>query len=154
MSDSEINSSNNNEMADAIEFVQPLLSQNMSITEEDIVKISKAVKAEILADINKLIHAKREPLVQKISKLETESKQLQKDLDALEQYGRRSLVRIDGLSERAGDETTTAVRKIMSEIDPDHKPEDVIRSHWVGKSSGQQVSQSGSLRFRSFPVVD
>jgi hypothetical protein len=50
-------------MADAIEYVQPLLSQKMSITEEDIIKISKAVKAEILADINKLIHAKREPLV-------------------------------------------------------------------------------------------
>jgi hypothetical protein len=54
----------------------------MSITEEDIIKISKAVKAEILADINKLIHARTEPLVQKISKLETENKQLQKDLDA------------------------------------------------------------------------
>jgi hypothetical protein len=38
-------------MADAIELVQPLLSQKMSITEEDIIKISKAVKAEILADI-------------------------------------------------------------------------------------------------------
>ena len=138
LSDSETNSSNNNEMADAIEFVQPLLSQKMSITEEDIIKISKAVKAEILADINKLIHARTE---QQISKLETENKQLQKDLDALEQYGRRSLVRISVLSERAtGDETTTAVRKIMSEIDPDHKPEDVIRSHWVGKSSGPQVS--------------
>ena len=72
-------------MADAIEFVKPLLSQKMSITEEDIIKISKAVKAEILADINKLIHARTEPLVQKISKLETENKQLQKDLDALEQ---------------------------------------------------------------------
>jgi hypothetical protein len=38
----------------------------MSITEEGIIKISKAVKAvksEILADINKLIHAEREPLV-------------------------------------------------------------------------------------------
>jgi hypothetical protein len=46
------------------------------------------------------IHAKTEPLVQKISKLETENKQLQKDLDALEQYGRRSLIRISGLSER------------------------------------------------------
>jgi hypothetical protein len=34
LSDSETNSSNNNEMADAIEFVQPLLSQKMSITEE------------------------------------------------------------------------------------------------------------------------
>jgi hypothetical protein len=32
LSDSETNSSNNNEMADAIEFVQPLLSQKMSIT--------------------------------------------------------------------------------------------------------------------------
>ena len=67
-------------MADAIEFAQPLLSQKMSITEEDIIKISKAVKAEILADINKLIHARTEPLVQKISKLETENKQLQKTL--------------------------------------------------------------------------
>jgi hypothetical protein len=36
---------------------------------------------------------------QKISKLETENKQLQKDLDALEQYGRRSLIRISGLSD-------------------------------------------------------
>jgi hypothetical protein len=61
--------------------------------------------------------SRTEPLVQKISKLETENKQLQKDLDALEQYGRRSLVRISGLSERAtGDETTTAVRKIMESI--------------------------------------
>jgi alanyl-tRNA synthetase len=107
-------------MADAIEFAQPLLSQKMSITEEDIIEISKVVKDEILADINKLIHARTEPLVQKISKLETENKQLEKDIDALEQYGRHSLVRISGLSERAtGDETTTAVRKIMSEIDPD-----------------------------------
>jgi hypothetical protein len=40
-----------------------VLSQKMSITEEDIIKISKAVKAEILADSNKLIHARTEPLV-------------------------------------------------------------------------------------------
>lgn len=145
LSDSETNSSHNNEMADTIEIVQPLLTQKMFITEEDIIKISKAVKAEILADINKLIDTKTEPLVQKISELETENKQLQKDLDALEQYGRRSLIRIPGLSERTtGDETATAVRKIISEIDPYHKPEDVIRSHWVGKSSGPQVSHRKS----------
>ena len=44
------------------------------------------------------------------------------------------------LTKRFQRRRTTAVRKIMSEIDPDHKPEDVIRSHWVGKSSGPQVS--------------
>jgi Na+/phosphate symporter len=67
-------------MADAIEFVQPLLSQKMSITEEDIIKISKAVKAEILADFNKLIHARTEPLVQKISKLEMKINNYKKTL--------------------------------------------------------------------------
>jgi outer membrane murein-binding lipoprotein Lpp len=83
-----------------------------------ILRTAVVVSSPVLSDINKLIHARTEPLVQKISKLETENKQLQKDLDALEQYGRRSLVRISGLSERAtGDETTTAVRKIMSEMD-------------------------------------
>jgi hypothetical protein len=48
-----------------------------SFSDTSLVKISKAVKAEILADINKLIHARTEPLVQKISKLEIENKQLQ-----------------------------------------------------------------------------
>jgi hypothetical protein len=48
LSDSETKSSNNNEMADAIELVQPLLSQKMSITEEDIIKYPKQLRLKYL----------------------------------------------------------------------------------------------------------
>jgi hypothetical protein len=75
---------------------------------------------------------------------------LQKDLDALEQYGRRSLIRISGLSERAtGDETTTAVRKIMSEIDPDHKPEDQPSRYYL-RNWFQSQTENRKVRILPF----
>ena len=52
----------------------------------------------------------------------------------VEQYGRRSLVRISGIPEPEGEcDTTDLVRKIISDIDPNYREEDVIISHRVGK---------------------
>jgi hypothetical protein len=61
---------------------------------------------------------------------------IQFTLDNLEQYGRRSLIRISGIPEPVGEvDTTETVHNLISEIDPEYKPTDVIRSHRVGKIS-------------------
>jgi hypothetical protein len=59
--------------------------------------------------------AKTEPLIFRISKLERENNKLIANLDSLEQYGRRSLIRVAGISEGGSDEdTNTIIQKIFS----------------------------------------
>jgi hypothetical protein len=56
------------------------------------------------------------------------------NLDSLENYGRRSLIRLVGISECGSDEDTKViVQKIISDIDPELSPIDTERSHRVGK---------------------
>ncbi|CAC5426687.1 unnamed protein product [Mytilus coruscus] len=65
-----------------------------------------------------------------------ENKKLREDVDAVEQYGRRSLIRISGVPEPNDERNTTeVVRKIISDIDPEFKGVDILRSHRVGKLS-------------------
>jgi hypothetical protein len=67
----------------------------------------------------------------------------------LEQYGRRSLIRISGIPEPVGEvDTTETVRNLISEIDPEYKPTDVIRSHKVGK-----ISQPGSFNRKTRQII-
>ena len=56
------------------------------------------------------------------------------NLDSLEHYGRRSLIRLAGISECGSDEDTNViVQKIISDIDPELSPIDIERSHRFGK---------------------
>ena len=87
------------------------------MSEEDIDKIATAVKQKITVDIESIITAKTEPLIFRILKLERENNELMANLDSLEQYGRRSLIRVAGISEGGSDEdTNTIVQKIISDI--------------------------------------
>ena len=116
------------------EIEQSSVMPHLSLSEEDIDKIATAVKQKITVDIESIITAKTEPLIFKISKLERENNELMANLDSLEQYGRRSLIRVAGISAGGSDEdTNTIVQKIISDIDPDLSPTDIERSHRVGK---------------------
>jgi hypothetical protein len=116
------------------EIQQSSVMPHLSLSEEDIDKIATAVKQKITVDIESIITAKTEPLIFRISKLERENNELMANLDSLEQYGRRSLIRVAGISEGGSDEdTNTIVQKIISDIDPDLSPTDIERSHRVGK---------------------
>ena len=107
---------------------------HLSLSEEDIDKIATAVKQKITVDIESIITAKTEPLIFRISKLERENNELMANLDSLEQYGRRSLIRVAGISEGGSDEdTNTIVQTIISDIDPELSPNDIERSHRFGK---------------------
>ena len=115
------------------EIQQSSVMPHLSLPEEDIDKIATAVKQKITVDIESIITAKTEPLIFRISKLERENNELMANLDSLEQYGRRSLIRVAGIIEGGSDEdTNTIFQKIISDIDPDLSPTDIERSHRVG----------------------
>ena len=83
----------------------------------------------ILSDIQQMIDLKTRPVIEKINVLEKVNRQLTNDLDNLEQYGRRSLIRKSVIHEPVDEvDTTETVRNLISEIDPEYKPTDVIRS--------------------------
>jgi hypothetical protein len=110
------------------------IPHQFKISDQDIQKIADAVKANIMTDITNLVLSHTQPLGEEIDKLKYENRKLREDLDSVEQYGRRSLIRISGIPELEGEgDTTDLVRKMISDIDPNYREEDVIRSHRVGK---------------------
>jgi uncharacterized coiled-coil DUF342 family protein len=60
-------------------------------------KIAHAVKSKLSEDIVKIINEKTAPLITKIDNLEKENSKLKNEVDALEQYGHRSLIIISGI---------------------------------------------------------
>jgi hypothetical protein len=92
------------------------IPQQFAISNEDIQKIADAVKSKLSEDIVKIINEKTAPLITKIDNLEKENRKLKNEVDALEQYGRRSLIRISGILEPTEEgDTTEKVRKIISD---------------------------------------
>jgi hypothetical protein len=131
------------------DIIQSSISQTVKISEDDIKKIAEAVKLCILSDIQQMIDLKTQPLTEKINVLEKVNRQLTNDLDNLEQYGRRSLIRISGIPEPVDEvDTTETVRNLISEIDSEYKPTDVIRSHRVGK-----ISPPGSFNSKTRHII-
>ena len=131
------------------DIIQSSISQTVKISEDDTKKNAEAVKLSILSDIQHMIDLKTQPLIEKINVLEKVSRQLTNDLDNLEQYGRISLLRISGIPEPVGEvDTTETVRNLISEIDPEYKPTDVIRSNRVGK-----ISLPGSLNSKTRQII-
>jgi hypothetical protein len=84
----------------------------------------------------KIINEKTAPLITKIDNLEKENRKLKHEVDALEQYGRCSLIRISGIPEPTEEgDSTEKVRKIISDIDLSYEITNIIRSHRVGNVS-------------------
>ena len=91
-----------------------MIPQQFAISDSDIQKIAEAVKASIMSDITELIKIHTQPLEDQINKLKSENIKLREDVDAVEQYGRRSLIRISGIPEPEGEtDTTQAVLKLV-----------------------------------------
>ena len=94
------------DMSVAFDNSQPIVSAHISLSDEDVQRIAAAVKIRIQQNIHKIvdeiIEVKTKPLVDRISQLESDNRKLRYDLDELEQYGRRSLIRVSGIPESEG----------------------------------------------------
>jgi hypothetical protein len=117
------------------------IPQQFAISDEDIQKIAYAVKSKLSEDIVKIINEQTASLITKIDNLEKENSELKNEVDDLEQYGRRSLIRISGIPEPTEEgDTTEKVRKIISDINPRYEITNIIRSHRVGKPDEQAAA--------------
>jgi hypothetical protein len=115
--------------------------QQFAISDEDIQKIANAVKSKLSEDIVKIINEQTAPLITNIDNLEKENRKLKNEVDALEQYRRRSLIIISGIPEPTEEgDTTEKVRKMTSDIDPRYEITNIICSHRVGKPDEQAAA--------------
>ena len=84
------------------ETLQTIIPHQFKISDQDIQKIVDVVKDNIMTDITNLVLSHTQPLREEIDKLKYENRKLREDLDSVEQYGRRSLIRISRIPEPEG----------------------------------------------------
>jgi len=83
--------------------------------------IRSCLKHEIESCVKEAMHF----LIQEIDSLKVENSKLKGDIDALEQYSRRELIRFSGINETSSENTTNIVTNIVKSIDPDFADGDI-----------------------------
>ena len=86
------------------------------ISDTDVLRIALTVKSLLSADLDKMVNEKVASLTSCMEVLSDENKKLRLQLDELEMYSRRSLVRIFGVAETKTD-TDAAVMEIANKIE-------------------------------------
>lgn len=131
----------------------PQVLQYSRLTDDDVIRVASQLKTLLWNDINELI-AQRvalavEPLKLELASANTALGQVQKELkqvilrnDELEQYSRRSCLRISGIPESANEDVSKVVLDIARRVGADIKPEDIDRTHRVGVVRGQNVNRN------------
>ncbi|CAC5400214.1 unnamed protein product [Mytilus coruscus] len=107
------------------------------LAQSDIVEIALQLKEMIHGEIDYTIKATVNQYKSEIDRLAKENQKLRDDLDALEQYGRRDLIRVNGIPdgriEETSTKTTELVTVMLKSIDNELAPGDVIRAHRIGR---------------------
>ena len=114
----------------------------MDVSAEDIRKIAEAVrdavKDSLREEFSKIIDEKIAPLHARIDKLQTDNDDLRQQLDELEQYGRRPLIRFSGIRETQGEDTKTKILEATSTAGINLQPDDIINSHRLGNPNSKR----------------
>ena len=114
------------------------------LTEEDVLRIVLKMKEVLRSEIRQMVEhqvaLKTETLTKEVSDLRKDLTKAQADLknvtirnDDLEQYSRRSCLRISGIKEDGTEDTTQLVLNLAGEVGADTSIDDIDRSHRVGR---------------------
>ena len=95
-------------------------------------EIQTMIQTLFKQEIETTIKNALQSFTREIETLKAENEILRDEVDSLEQYGRRDLVRFSGIVEQKNENTTDIVTKIVEAIDPEYTAGDIIRSHRVG----------------------
>ncbi|CAG2247340.1 unnamed protein product [Mytilus edulis] len=109
-----------------------------TLSQSDVTRIALELKQMLHSEIDYTIKATIDQYKQEINTLTNENQKLRDDLDSLEQYGRRDLMRINGIPDggntETSDKTTELVTTLIKSIDRELQPGDIIRSHRIGSA--------------------
>lgn len=136
------------------------------LSDNDVLRVAMKVKAIMMEEIETLVKLKvneaTAQLKQDVDFLKDENSKLKDDLkklentcksniDDLEQYSRRSCVRISGIKEEEGENTNDLVLDLARRVSADIRPEDLDRSHRVGRP--REVSQNANAVPRPREII-
>ena len=138
-----------------VQQYQTVPSFQMGISDHDIMKIATKTRELLSAEIEKMVEEKVKVKTAELSKsvesLKSDNENLKASvtkleaklitkIDDLEQYSRRSCVRIAGIPERDNENTDDHVLDLAARLDIDIGPRDIDRSHRVGPISSDTNS--------------
>ena len=93
-------------------------------------EIESTIQIVFKTELENAVKGSIQGFIDEIDTSKKENAQLRDEVDSLEQYGRRELMRF--IVENRMENTTTIVTDIVNSIDKDYQNGDVIRSHRVG----------------------
>ena len=126
-------------------FQHPIMNPSLQMSDDDIVRIVTKMN-ELLGDrIEKLVKTQVEavivPMREELNKTQSDLAKVQKQLkkvivktDDLEQYSRRSCLRIAGIKETGNEDVTKKVLDLAQSVAAPITLQDIDRAHRVGKS--------------------
>lgn len=94
-------------------------------------EIQSTIQIVFKTELENAVKGSIQGFIDEIDTSKKENAQLRDEVDSLEQYGRRELMRFSGIVENRMENTTTIVTDIVNSIDKDYQDGDVIRSHRV-----------------------
>ena len=127
--------------------MQPMAIPQPGLTETDVIRIASVMKQMLSSEIEKLVkerveretadlktaisslQAENQKLLDNVSKMEVT---LATKVDDLEQYSRRSCLRIAGIEEKENEDTSELVLELADRLNIDVRPDDIEVSHRVG----------------------
>ena len=126
----------------------PVSYMQNSLSDNDVMRVALKVKAILMDEIDTLVSLKVNEATNQIKNdikgLKEENAKLRNDIDKLEkkcktniddleQYSRRSCLRIGGVKEENTENTDEIVMDIARRVNADVRPQDIDRSHRVGR---------------------
>lgn len=126
--------------------VPQAVSQGTHISEDDVLRIASKIKMLLRDEIAEIVEQRlalaMEPIKTEITFMKEALAKVQNDLkvanvrnDDLEQYSRRSCLRISGINETINEDTTKIVLDLAKRVGANIDPKDIDRSHRVGRIS-------------------
>lgn len=128
--------------------------QTSVLSDSDILRMALQMKALLKEDIDRLIEVRValevEPLKteiaaanKSISELQQKVKDLAKQNDDLEQYSRKSCLRLTGIKEMANENVNQVVLELANRVGADINQSDIVAAHRLG-SDGRRDSEESS----------
>lgn len=134
------------------------------LSDEDVVRIASQLKSLLKQEIEQLVEVKirlaTEPLKQQVNDMQITLNQLKSDLkevieknDELEQYSRRSCLRVSGINESDNENVTEKIIHLASRTGADITARDIDRAHRVGKKNtgrNRQADREIIIKFSTY----
>ena len=119
--------------------IRNIITENTPDTKTIVFEAVKSATDSLTKQINSVktenasLREKCSKLEKRVSELETENSTRKLESDALEQYGRRNILRVSGIPETDREDTDDIVLRVASDLGVPMSPREIDRSHRVGK---------------------